>query len=141
MQRDVQSTSVKISLELTPSPTAAGDARALLRAFCTANDFAEDCEVAALVATELVANAVRHAGTALTVTVEADPARLHVAVTDRSPQEPRTRSAQLLDEGGRGLFLVETLSERWGVEVGPEGKTVWADIGLRAPVEPAKADI
>lgn len=38
---------------------------------------------------------------------------------------PRRRFPDPSSEGGRGLGLVETLSARWGIDAGPDGKTVW----------------
>jgi hypothetical protein len=35
-----------------------------------------------------------------------------------------------MDEGGRGLFIVAQLTERWGTRHGPEGKTIWSELSL-----------
>lgn len=93
-------------------------------------DLADDAQ---LVLGELVANSVEHArGATLRITVtRTGPAHVRVAVEDKSRTRPQVVTAGPDDEGGRGLFLVDALSERWGVDVLRRGKRMWAD--LRAP--------
>lgn len=87
-------------------------------------------DVAWLVMSELVTNAVRHARLdCVRVTVsrtEEDTVRL--AVVDRSFQQPEQRAASLDDEHGRGLDLVDALAESWAVDPLRWGKRVWADV-------------
>ncbi len=54
--------------------------------------------------------------------------RLRVEVTDDSPKMPAPRSAGLLEEGGRGLALVESLAADWGVQARGPGKVVWFEL-------------
>lgn len=84
-----------------------------------------------LLVSELVTNAVCH-GLALdrefevAVTVLAD-GDCFIEVTDESPASPELREADPLEENGRGLWLLDALSEAWGVwQRGRQGKTVWA---------------
>jgi len=72
-----------------------------------------------LLASELVTNAVVHAGSLVTMDVvcEASGAVL-VEVADGSPVHPVLRETALLDENGRGLELVDKLSVEWGVREG-----------------------
>lgn len=89
---------------------------------------------AALLVSELAANALLHARTDFTVTVCVLPdgaARLEV--TDGSRSVPRSRRYGQEATTGRGLRLVEDLSRGWGVEAGPEGKTVWVEVEAAAP--------
>src|SRR3954470_1695215 len=87
-----------------------------------------------LLTTELVTNAVLHAGAGesdrIELHVAAEPDRLHVAVTD--PGGDDTPEVQELDPdvpGGMGLFLVEQISSRWGVERTPAGGSrVWFEL-------------
>lgn len=92
----------------------------------------EDLEYpASLVMSELVANAVQHAGLSrITVTVmRRGPLTVRVAVADRSPTLPRLCQASAGDEQGRGLAIVNALCDgQWGVEPLPCGKRVWADL-------------
>jgi anti-sigma regulatory factor (Ser/Thr protein kinase) len=78
----------------------------------------------AVVVTELVANAVRHAGGCLAVIVRADGNQVTVGAVDSSPNHPRHREPD--DDGGRGLTIVEGLAARWGVCDHHDGKHVWA---------------
>lgn len=84
---------------------------------------------AALLVTELAANALLHARTGFTVTVLALPgggARIEVA--DGSLRRPRSRSYGEDATTGRGLHLVEDLGRAWGVDPRPDGKSVWVEL-------------
>ena len=89
---------------------------------------------ALLVVSELVTNAVQHAGTDIIVTVARGDARLHVAVRDGTAQFPRTAGPiltgqqALLDQRGQGLRLVHTLAAVWGAMPAHGGKVVWATV-------------
>ncbi|MFE6912301.1 ATP-binding protein [Streptomyces erythrochromogenes] len=88
-----------------------------------------------LVTSELVTNAVRHsASDVIVLTFELLTDSVRVSVSDQGslsdvPFEPRSRSVD--DVGGRGLFLVESVSVRWGTErARGRGAVVWAAIAL-----------
>ncbi|HEX4789468.1 MAG TPA: ATP-binding protein, partial [Actinospica sp.] len=53
---------------------------------------------------------------------------LWVEVYDQDVRMPRVRTAAATDEGGRGLFLVDQLSRRWGARDTPTGKAVWFQV-------------
>lgn len=108
--------------------SSAGVARKLTTERCKQWGRPSLCSDLALVVTELVANAVRHAGTDITVRLSrlGDGVRLEVA--DGSHRPLRPRSAAVYDEGGRGLQLVDALSTRYGVEAESDGKLVWAEL-------------
>jgi anti-sigma regulatory factor (Ser/Thr protein kinase) len=57
---------------------------------------------------------------------------LLVEVHDQDVRTPRVRTASANDEGGRGLFLVDQLSRRWGVRPTPTGKAVWFQLPLKS---------
>ena len=92
-------------------------------------EFAED---AAIITSELVANAIQHAcgnGAAtigVTLTCAGNPAAVTVVVSDSSPQGPVRRETPADGEQGRGLQIVEALSARWGWRPQDGGKTVFA---------------
>ncbi|MEU3337565.1 SpoIIE family protein phosphatase [Streptomyces sp. NPDC006668] len=85
-----------------------------------------------LVVSELVTNAVRHATGPLQLRLLRDRA-LICEVSDGSSTSPRLRRARTEDEGGRGLFLVAQLTERWGTRYTPDGKVIWTEQPLPAP--------
>lgn len=116
-------------------------ARALLRAYLAGLPRGESyADVGELLLGELFANAVRHAKSPADRLVEVRFAlvraeRLRVEVHDAGSGFPSLRAATQDDEGGRGLFLVNELAERWGCAPRPGGvgKFVWALIAP-APV-------
>ena len=56
-----------------------------------------------------------------------------VEVFDHDLRLPRIRTAGAEDEGGRGLYLVDQLAERWGSRPTPDGKAVWFQIPMHQP--------
>ncbi|QYN40484.1 ATP-binding protein [Pseudonocardia sp. DSM 110487] len=106
-------------------------ARALVREACADWSATAAEDAAALVASELVSNAVQHAGGTCRVSVAVDGTRLRVAVRDYAPGHgPRPRPVDINRPTGRGLHLVALLSSAWGVHQHPDGKTAWAVIPL-----------
>ncbi|MHB8681710.1 MAG: ATP-binding protein [Acidimicrobiales bacterium] len=82
---------------------------------------------------ELLSNALFHARGAVSVVVLADEQLVRVEVHDRSVEEPVARRRQRAAETGRGMLLVDSICDRWGSEVGPDGKCVWFELDRRAP--------
>jgi anti-sigma regulatory factor (Ser/Thr protein kinase) len=124
---------------LPAEPRSAAHARSLVLVACSRWDADEVSSDAELVVTELVANAVRHAGSEITVrlaALAATPGGVRAEVSDRSTRPVRPRHATMLEEDGRGLFLVDTLSSRWGAEATTDGKTIWAEL-VPDPPRPA----
>ncbi|GHJ42359.1 SpoIIE family protein phosphatase [Streptomyces sp. TS71-3] len=86
-----------------------------------------------LVADELITNVLVHTGSAATVTVRAPEdrtdgkPRMRVEVEDASSTLPRRRETGESGVSGRGLLLVDELSDGWGVESRGEGKCVWSE--------------
>ena len=86
-----------------------------------------------LLLTELVSNAVRHAGVgpdrSIHVTLRMWPGGVRVEVVDPGIDSTRVRVSPSGDEsGGWGLVLVERISARWGVGNGGPGTCVWFEI-------------
>ncbi|MEU8469733.1 SpoIIE family protein phosphatase [Streptomyces sp. NPDC029006] len=79
-----------------------------------------------LVLSELVTNAIRYGRGPIGVRLLRDRT-LICEVSDRSTTSPHLRYAGSTDEGGRGLFLVAQLAERWGTRYTPHGKVIWAE--------------
>jgi serine phosphatase RsbU (regulator of sigma subunit)/PAS domain-containing protein/anti-sigma regulatory factor (Ser/Thr protein kinase) len=83
-----------------------------------------------LVVSELVTNAIRYGSHPIRLRLIHGAATLTCEVSDTSHTAPHLRRAKTWDEGGRGLLLVAQLTERWGSRYTPEGKTIWAELGL-----------
>lgn len=77
---------------------------------------------------EAVTNAVLHAQTALRLVVRDGGGVLRIEVTDADPTLPVRRDPDLLTPTGRGLLLIDKLAERWGIDGGQNGKTVWFEV-------------
>ncbi len=113
---------------LPPRASSAARARELVTSRCAQWGYAALCDDMALVVTELVANAVRHARTDIEVFVAPLDHGVRLEVRDGSTRPLRPRAALSSDEGGRGLLLVDALSTRYGVVGEPEGKRVWVEM-------------
>ena len=100
---------------------------------------------AALVVTELVANAVLHAGGPITLRIEplAEDDAVRVVVGDTSPVPPALREYGSVASTGRGLTLVARLARRWGAEPAPEGdgKVVWAELAVDRDARAATGEV
>ncbi|MGC9494871.1 ATP-binding protein [Streptomyces sp. WG7] len=91
----------------------------------------EVVRTAELVISELVTNAVQYAGTrSVSLTVRLDVDVLRIEVCDASPVLPQPGLPDADSEGGRGLFLVAALSDRYHAEPMENGKRCWAEIDL-----------
>jgi anti-sigma regulatory factor (Ser/Thr protein kinase) len=87
-------------------------------------------EVAELLVSELVTNALRYATRPITLTALLLDEVVSLAVDDGDTPLPRLRKVSDADEGGRGLQLVAMLASRWGARPTPDGKVVWCDLPL-----------
>lgn len=116
----------RVSAQFEADPASARAARALVSRACEAWDLACVVGDAELVVTELVENAVRHAGTGGTIVIEQVPGGLKSSVYDGSPNPPRLKQPGQTTIGGRGLLLIERLCRNWGFERVGAGKVVWA---------------
>ncbi|MEO5679169.1 MAG: response regulator [Acidimicrobiales bacterium] len=81
-----------------------------------------------LLVSELVGNAVLHAGSEVELSVRLVGDRLRVDVIDRSTRVPQRRDANDDDLTGRGSDMVELLATAWGVSGRPDGKSVWFEL-------------
>lgn len=121
---------------LPAHPSSVGTARRALRRVTGHRLPEEIVDTAELLVSELVTNAVVHAGTPIELEVAlVDPGTVVVQVTDGSVHRPVARPYDESSGTGRGLLLVEELSDQWGVSEAPHGKTVWFCLA----VEPTQA--
>jgi anti-sigma regulatory factor (Ser/Thr protein kinase) len=117
-----------LSLQIAGGPGAPSEARTALRRFHPELP-AELMQVVVLLASELVANAVKHAKAELVaIRFEVIPRHIRVEVSDEGPGfAPDPVELDPSGVGGWGLHLVDELSSRWGVDEG-EGARVWFEI-------------
>ncbi|MEK2493174.1 SpoIIE family protein phosphatase [Kitasatospora purpeofusca] len=126
-----------------PVGRSASAARAFVRDALLGWGLPEVVDDAVVLVSELVTNAVVHAGTAAEVCCLREDGTVRIEVTDHHPERglptfadvPTTASDHYADadgEGGRGLLMCAALAERWGVEYGSGRKTVWFRLALPA---------
>ena len=89
-------------------------------------------EAAILMTSELATNAIVHAATGFEVGIDRSADWLRIAVTDLGGGEPELQSPTSSEPRGRGLQIVKTLSDKWGITDNEDhsGKTVWCAIRL-----------
>jgi len=119
-----------VSRHLRPRPQAAGEARRLARRTLASWGIDQAVDAVLLVVSELVTNAVTHARSLMTFSLELHDDYVRVGVTDTSPSMPQEQAPEPSEEHGRGIQLVDLLSSSWGAQILPEGKRVWAQIAL-----------
>lgn len=116
---------------LPSRPESAASARRLaqivvLRTWRLSPKLTEDV---VLLVSEVVGNAVRHTGARVFgLRMRRRPGWIRVEVRDPSRGLPCLMPVQETDVSGRGLFLVDKLSDRWGVDLLPRGKTTWFEM-------------
>jgi anti-sigma regulatory factor (Ser/Thr protein kinase) len=92
-------------------------------------DLIDDCS---LVVSELVTNALVHGRAPVTLHLRQDDGELVIGVHDAGAGRPGEAVADGDAEGGRGMTIVDALSERVGVTAQPPGKVVWASLAWPA---------
>ncbi|MEU1421995.1 SpoIIE family protein phosphatase [Kitasatospora sp. NPDC005751] len=128
-----------------PVGRSASAARSFVRDALLGWGLPEIVDDAVVLVSELVTNAVVHAGTAAEVCCLREEETVRIEVTDHHPERglpsfadvPVTASERYADpdgEGGRGLLMCSALAERWGVEYSAGRKTVWFRLALPAHV-------
>jgi PAS domain S-box-containing protein len=110
-------------------PRAAGRARRAVREALETAGAAQLRDVAELVVSELVTNAVVHAGTQMLVRITAEPTAVRVEIGDGSHHLPVRRRWAETAGTGRGLRIVDEHVDRWGADLTDGGKVVWFEIG------------
>lgn len=90
-------------------------------------------DVVELLVSELAGNCVRHTKSGFEVSVSADRRRIRISVSDHGPGKPVVQHVDTDAVAGRGLALVETLSDSWGVRTNRlprAGKAVWFELDV-----------
>ncbi|KMS74362.1 MULTISPECIES: ATP-binding protein [Streptomyces] len=122
------------SITLASEAASVPAARQIVREACAAWGMDQDAaETGTLLISEMVTNAVRHghSHSVRVVTEQPRPDRLRIAVVDTSRRVPELHIVGPDAIGGRGLLLVDALSDRWGTDLLPWGKRVWAEIAIK----------
>jgi anti-sigma regulatory factor (Ser/Thr protein kinase) len=113
-------------VRLAAVPAAPGEARRQVRAAIRAWDVPVDPDIAVLLASELVTNAIGHEpGGTIVLAITCSFGQLRVDVHDTSRTLPVLVDAPVDAEAGRGLMLVATLSATWGIYRTLTGKAVY----------------
>ena len=127
-------------VRLAMGPAAPAEARRRVRDAIRSWQVPVDLDAALLLTSELVTNAIRHeAGQGaqpVVLAIASSRGRLRVDVHDTSRSLPAVAEVPADAETGRGLLLVETLSDEWGFYRTPAGKAVYFTLAF----EPDKAD-
>jgi len=124
---------IRMSLRLESSPESAGIARRAVRAALGHSVDDRFANAAMLCTSELVTNAIVHAGDGCGLQVCFDPPGggvLRVEVSDDSQEQPHVvPPGDVWRVGGRGLQIVDQTSTRWGTQDMATGKVVWFELG------------
>ncbi|MET7551456.1 SpoIIE family protein phosphatase [Streptomyces sp. NPDC005479] len=115
------------SWELQADPAVVVNARSLAVRKLTEWGLEEISFIAELVVSELVTNAIRYGLPPIGLRLIRN-SNLICEVSDSSSTSPHLRRAGADDEGGRGLFLVAQLTQRWGTRYTTNGKTIWTEL-------------
>ncbi|MCK7627135.1 SpoIIE family protein phosphatase [Streptomyces sp. RS10V-4] len=115
--------------EVAADPTAVAQIRAAAVRKLIEWGLADEAFTTELILSELVTNAIRYAAGPIGVRLIHDRS-LICEVADRSSTSPHLRHAATTDEGGRGLFLIAQLAERWGTRYTGDGKVIWTEQAL-----------
>ncbi|WP_406481578.1 SpoIIE family protein phosphatase [Streptomyces sp. NBC_01615] len=115
--------------QVPSDPVAVGEVRASVTRQLAEWGLDEMAFTTELILSELVTNAIRYGSGPIRVRMLRDRT-LICEVFDGSSTSPHLRYAATTDEGGRGLFLVAQLAERWGTRYIPAGKVIWAEQSL-----------
>jgi len=88
----------------------------------------EQREDVAVMVSELATNAYRHGDSPFVVCIDQDRTRVLIEVTDNGAGEPKVCTPGPTEFSGRGLRIVASLSDDWGVTHDNGGKTVWFEV-------------
>jgi len=110
---------------LEPQPSSVSEARRQVRDLLLSSDREDLLDPTLLLVSEVVTNALLHAGTVIDLSATLDDTGLRVEVGDGSPHLPSRRRYGATAGTGRGLQMLESLVDDWGVTLHGGGKTVW----------------
>lgn len=111
-------------------PRAARAAREFIARHVSEPELTDVRDTAVLLVSEVVTNALRHTDGSVELALWRFPDRVRVEVSDEISRSPVTSRGALLDESGRGVPLMDALSDRWGISPHGDGKVVWFELDL-----------
>ncbi|MFF3766225.1 SpoIIE family protein phosphatase [Streptomyces sp. NPDC001922] len=122
------------ALELLGGVEAAPRARAFASGVLASWRFPVELrDLGVLAASELVANSLQHGIPPMRLRLRRTDRRLIIEVTDGDDHLPRRRTAEPVDEAGRGISIIATIASSWGCRRTPGGgKSVWCEFALPA---------
>jgi anti-sigma regulatory factor (Ser/Thr protein kinase) len=119
---------VAVDQMLPALPSSAGEARRLLRDALPGEASEEAVDAAALALSEIVTNALVHAGTPMRLRVILAPSAVRVELADGSAHLPLPRDYSRAAGTGRGLHMVTEVVDQWGAHHDEDGKVVWFEV-------------
>jgi anti-sigma regulatory factor (Ser/Thr protein kinase) len=122
-----------LTLTLPPTARSAREGRRFVVQALTDWDCDALIDAAALLTSEVITNAVLHARTPLTVSIQRTRlGHIQIEVSDGSPVEPHRRTPAADATTGRGIGLLEELAASWSVSTTQTGKTVTFTLDSRS---------
>ena len=118
------------TVELAVHPRSASVARRLLAEMLDSSGLQDVwADAAAIAVSEMVTNAVVHAGGPITLNARVEADNVRVEVGDGSTRMPVARNYALTSGTGRGLRMLDSVVSRWGVTPRDDGKVSWFELG------------
>jgi len=117
------------------TPASVGRARAFVTEALSGTP-EEMLDRAVLLTSELASNAVIHARSPFTVTATMTADEIRVDVTDTGGATPLVRRPDRTETHGRGLLIVSTLADSWGIDTESDRTTVWFVLALEPATVP-----
>ncbi|GGN85111.1 hypothetical protein GCM10011579_075750 [Streptomyces albiflavescens] len=121
---------VALTADFDAVPESVSEARVFLNKVLSSWDCPGAVDDACLLLSEVMTNAVQHAEGPIGLHLCRTDTELTVEISDCSPHLPQPRLAADDEDSGRGLLLVRTLADDWGVRPTDEGKTTWFSLTL-----------
>jgi anti-sigma regulatory factor (Ser/Thr protein kinase) len=115
-----------VEMDCRPDPLAPRQARAFVASFIKARGLGDLVDRAELLTSEVVTNALVHAHSPVRLVVEAHISSVVVEVKDTARTQVVVEGEEVAEAGrGRGMMLVDAMSDRWGWWKEEDGRVVW----------------
>jgi anti-sigma regulatory factor (Ser/Thr protein kinase) len=117
-----------VLLDFAPTASACREARRAVQGLCRSPRLTPLANDAALLVSEVMSNAIRHATKRITLRVTCSKTTILVSVTDDGERSDVDLAPRQLDhsaETGRGLFVIDRIASEWGSSCNAQGTSVW----------------